>query len=76
MIEKLIAKYEAELEALKEAQEEIDEMYEDYNPCDWSGGNFDDAYDIGVDHGGTFEAERLLTDFIENLKGAAKEGGQ
>jgi hypothetical protein len=36
-------------------QEEVNELFEDdFNPCDASGGNFDDAYELGDDHGDTY----------------------
>lgn len=33
---------------------------EDFNPMDASGGNFDDAYDMGIRHGETMLAQELL----------------
>lgn len=44
-IEELIKKYESEFD-------DIDwRNSEDFNPCDSSGGNFDDAYFMGAEHG-------------------------
>ena len=51
---------ENEIKKLKEEKNEIDEMYEDFNPSDWSGGNFDDAYEIGLSHGETLGRLSLL----------------
>jgi hypothetical protein len=43
---------EKEIEKLSIVAEEIERaIEEDFNPCDWSGGNYDDAYAIGVEHG-------------------------
>ncbi|WP_083609537.1 hypothetical protein [Paenibacillus sp. P3E] len=40
------------IENLKEAIDEINEQIEgDFNPSDWSGGDFDDCYDLGYGHG-------------------------
>ncbi|PAD91649.1 hypothetical protein [Shouchella clausii] len=41
------------LEDAEVAAGEIDERFpkEDYDPSSWSGGNFDDAYELGLDHG-------------------------
>jgi hypothetical protein len=45
----------SEIETLEEEAKEIEEMYEEeYNPMDWSGGNFDDAYSLGIEHGEIF----------------------
>jgi hypothetical protein len=51
---------------------EKETLYEgdDFNPMDWSGGNFDDCYYLGKDHDGDIEAAReilsLLTNEIED----------
>lgn len=34
---------------------------EDFNPMEWSGGNFDDAFSLGVDEGYRQFARELLT---------------
>ena len=53
-IEALIKEYEAE-------DEEIAEIIgDDFNPCDASGGNFDDAYYMGREHGEVEGALRVL----------------
>jgi hypothetical protein len=44
-IAELIEKYEAEFDSIDWRNEE------DFNPCDSSGGNFDDAYYMGTEHG-------------------------
>lgn len=42
--------------------DEIDERFEDgFDPMDWSGGNFDDAYSIGEEDGDTRGAYRVLS---------------
>lgn len=35
---------------------------DDWNPMDASGGNFDDAYDMGIRHGETMLAQEILSD--------------
>ena len=53
---KMIKEYvEAELPMYEAEQEEINEMLsDDFNACDASGGNFDDAYRMGDEHGDTY----------------------
>jgi hypothetical protein len=44
-----------------EASREIaPDLNEDFNPMDCSGGNFDDAYEMGVEHGYVLFARELL----------------
>lgn len=33
---------------------------DDFNPADYSGGNFDDAYGLGVEHGEVYAARSIL----------------
>ena len=68
MFEELLEKYEDRLDTLKGDDAEIDEMYEDFNPSDWSGGNFDDAYEIGKDHGEVFKEMEMIRGFIAELE--------
>lgn len=71
----LIAKYETELETWNAETDEIDEMKgDDFNPCDWSGGNFDDAYSLGESHSEAFTSAYLISNFIKELEELAKEG--
>ncbi|GAB6989568.1 hypothetical protein [Paenibacillus pini] len=43
------------IEALQEYIDEINEQIEeDFDPMDWSGGNFDDCYELGYSHGRKF----------------------
>lgn len=52
---------------LKNDAEEIDEMIaEDFNPSDWSGGNFDDAYEIGTEHG-EVDGKMIILRAIESI---------
>lgn len=37
-----------------------DDQDEVFDPQDWSGGNFDDAYNMGCDHGETQFARMIL----------------
>ena len=47
------------------AKREIWEDMEDFNPADFSGGNFDDAYFSGCQDGSTSLARTILKDFFE-----------
>lgn len=58
-IKKLVEKIEAQ--AAKSAHFDR----EDFNACDYSGGNFDDAYSLGVSDGETSFARDLLMIFEE-----------
>lgn len=49
-IEELKSKLE-KLASEKTLYDRCEEDGEDFNPCDASGGNFDDAYQMGVDDG-------------------------
>lgn len=44
----------------KLAEKDLPSDAPDFNPCDWSGGNFDDAYSLGVDVGETYVAREVL----------------
>ncbi|MCM3109890.1 hypothetical protein [Lederbergia lenta] len=68
-IEELIKKYEDRLDILQGDVDEINDMYEEeFNPSDWSGGNFDDAYSIGEDHGEVFAEYSMIKRFISELE--------
>lgn len=59
----------AELEP-KEAYNQ--EMMEEFDPMDWSGGNFDDCYFQGVEQGqieGELQALRNVLNQLNNMKG-------
>lgn len=72
----LIAEYQARVDVLREEIEEVNEyLGDDFNPCDASGGNFDDAYYLGEEHGELFEEYRVLKSVIKDLK-ALKEDGE
>lgn len=48
----MIDKIKERIKSLEEHVEGIDKMYEEgFDPDDWSGGNFDDCYDLGHGHG-------------------------
>lgn len=42
-----------------------DELPDDFNPSEWSGGNFDDAYSLGEDHGSDWGAYSLAEKLLE-----------
>lgn len=54
-------------ELLNQAQGEIGlEIDEDWNVSDYSGGNIDDAYSMGISHGHVEQARRIVDHIIEN----------
>ncbi|WP_077603648.1 hypothetical protein [Oceanobacillus sojae] len=72
-LNEIIEKYEEKLAVITVSLEEIQEMREDdFNPADASGGNFDDAYEMGR-YDGDIEGEySALYDVVKDLK-ALKE---
>jgi hypothetical protein len=61
-IERLIEKYES-------YQEEINEFCgDDFNPMDASGGNFDDAYQLGFEHGETSGKLAVLYELLKEAR--------
>lgn len=61
-IDELIERYEA-------LSEDINWRYDDeFNPYDASGGNFDDAYYMGVEHGEVDGALHILRLLAEEFK--------
>ncbi|MEK4910599.1 MULTISPECIES: hypothetical protein [Niallia] len=51
-----------ELDVLAEEIDEINERHaKGFDPMDWSGGNFDDAYSMGEDEGYLRGSYRVLT---------------
>jgi len=72
-LDELIRLYEGRIEALQESIDEIDEIYgDDFNASDASGGNFDDAYELGDEHGSIYAEYEAINQFIKDLK-ALKE---
>lgn len=64
----LISILENKLELLKGDIEEHDEMYGDFvDPMDASGGNFDDAYELGFEHGEMFKEYNLMKGILKSL---------
>ena len=58
------------IEELEEKAREIEEMYEEgYDPSDWSGGNFDDAYQLGMEHGEVFGQLKVLREMLNTFNG-------
>lgn len=72
MLEQLIREIDYKIELLEGSIEEFEEMYgDDFNASDASGGNFDDAYDLGYEHGELFQEYHMLKKFkrqLEDLK--------
>ncbi|KQL18827.1 hypothetical protein [Cytobacillus solani] len=53
---------EEKLDELSSEIDEIDERFEEgFDPMDWSGGNFDDAYSLGEEDGETRGSYRVLS---------------
>lgn len=74
-LDELITKYTERYKTLQGDLDEINERHEDgYDPSSWSGGNFDDAYEIGEEDGYTLAEsktlQRIISD-LEELKGGA-----
>lgn len=70
-IDNLLTELESRLSLLNCSIEEFDEIWgEDgyVDAMDASGGNFDDAYDLGYSHGEMFAESALLKDIIAKLK--------
>lgn len=67
-IDKLIETYQARLDLIGSEIDEINEwMEDDFNPCDASGGNFDDAYYLGTEHGELFKEYEILDAVVGEL---------
>lgn len=66
----LIEDLESQLADVAEEIEEYEEIYGDdeFNASDASGGNFDDAYSLGMEHGEMFERHGVLANVIKRLK--------
>lgn len=45
-----------------------DQLEDDFNPMDWSGGNFDDCYDLGYEHGKKFGRMVAYKEILNILK--------
>lgn len=68
-IDQLIELYEDRLEDLQGSIDEINEMYgEDFDVIDACGGNFDDAYSLGNEHGEIYAEHGAIVQFIRDLK--------
>ncbi|MDS7057108.1 hypothetical protein NXG04_07400 [Klebsiella pneumoniae] len=72
-MDKLIELIEKRIAVLEPQEEENNAMIEeDFNPQDWSGGNFDDCYFMGVKDGaisGELEALYRVLGELQKLKG-------
>jgi len=68
-IDRIIAMYENRREVLQGDINEIRElMGDDFNISDVSGGNFDDAYEIGREQGEVYTEHTLLGDAVADLR--------
>lgn len=67
----LLAELEGRLESLSSEVDENDEWKgDDFNPMDASGGNFDDAYSLGEEHGEAYGRYAELHNVIKLIKEA------
>lgn len=65
----LIEEIKERISVLEGDEEEIDEKYEQgFDPMDWSGGNFDDAYNEGQEDGEVWAELRVLRDMLLKLE--------
>jgi|GEM_PF-3761262 len=60
----------AKIESLQEEITEINSQIEsDFDPDEWSGGNFDDCYNLGFEHGekfGRMDAYKEMLKILES----------
>lgn len=69
----VIKELEQRLKSLSEEVDENDEWKgEDFNPMDASGGNFDDAYSLGEEHGEAYGRYAELSNAIKSLKAVSE----
>jgi len=68
-LNEIIEKYEEKLAVATESLEEMNEENgDDFNPMDASGGNFDDAYEMGRGDGIIEGKYSALYDAVKDLK--------
>jgi len=68
-LELMIDDYERRLREIDkeiEASESLNN--EGFDPMDASGGNFDDAYKLGINHGDIFARYEEIHEFVKRLK--------
>lgn len=57
------------IKEIVEFYDDYEEPVEDFDPCGWSGGNFDDCYALGVDDGNKGVAQEIkdvLKEIVED----------
>lgn len=68
----IIEVIKTKIDRLQEYVDEINkDIEEDFDPKDWSGGNFNDCYDMGLSHGmkrGRIMAYQEILDLLESEK--------
>jgi hypothetical protein len=65
----MIEEIKKRIEVLEAEMQEVEEwMEEDFNPSDASGGNFDDCYFMGVEHGQTEGELKALRKILKQLE--------
>ncbi|MDS7057109.1 hypothetical protein NXG04_07405 [Klebsiella pneumoniae] len=70
LLEQLIKEVEERIELLQGNIDEYNEVYgDDFYAIDASGGNFDDAYELGYEHGELFKEYYMLKKFKKQLEG-------
>lgn len=69
----LLSELEGRIESLSAEIAENEEWKgDDFNPMDASGGNFDDAYSLGEEHGEAYGRYAELSNAIKSLKAVAE----
>ena len=63
-IKSLIDQYQAQVDELEEDYDN----FEDFNAYDASGGNSDDAYDLGMEHGALYATLSILHEILDKLE--------
>lgn len=73
-LEKIIEQLEETIATKEEAIKEHDETYgEEIDASDVSGGNFDDAYSLGIEHGELFAEYNFAKSILKELKSINKD---
>lgn len=68
-IEGLITLYKQWLEIVSVEVAQLEERRgDDFDPQDWSGGNFDDAYEMGIKDGEIYKEYEMIAEIIRKLE--------
>lgn len=72
MFEGLLAKYEDRLTVVKELEAELEER--EFNPWEWSGGDYEVTHEIGVEYGEVYKEIDMLEEFIKEIENIQSGG--